>query len=407
MSEPVNPTAAAPSPAPAPEASAAAYPIRVLLVDDQALIGEAVRRMLASERDIQYRYVGNPLLALDTAKEFRPTVILSDLVMPQMDGLELVSLFRGDPETEKIPLIVLSSMEEAATKVQAFKHGANDYLVKLPDRLEVIARVRYHSAGYVSMLQRDAAYEALRQSQQLVAEDLEEAARYAQSLFPEPIEERVTTTWRYIPSAALGGDAFGYHWLDADTFVVYLLDVAGHGVGAALLSVSVLNILRSGSLRKTDFSNPGQVLARLNDAFPVQDHGGKYFTIWYGIYKPSTRELRYSGGGHPPALLFAAGADPASLGSTGPMPGVLPDLLYETKTLSVPAGAKLFVYSDGLYELRLADESVLTHDDLLDELFPAVASGADPLVASMARAERLCGEIGYADDVSVVQVLLP
>ena len=407
MSEPVPPVPAAPSPAPAPEAAAAAFPIRVLLVDDQLLIGEAVRRMLAPEKDIQYRYVGNPALALGVAKEFRPTVILSDLVMPQMDGLELVSLFRADPETDKIPLIVLSSMEEAATKVQAFKRGANDYLVKLPDRLEVIARVRYHSAGYVSMLQRDAAYEALRQSQQLLAEDLGEAARYAQSLFPEPIEERVTTTWRYIPSAALGGDAFGYHWLDADTFVVYLLDVAGHGVGAALLSVSVLNILRSGSLRKTDFSNPGQVLARLNDAFPVQDHGGKYFTIWYGIYKPSTRELRYSGGGHPPALLFAAGAEPALLGSTGPMPGVLPDLVYETKTLPVPAGAKLFVYSDGLYELRLADESVLTHDDLLDELVPAVASGADPLVASMARAERLCGAIGYADDVSVVQVFLP
>ena len=407
MSEPVPPVPAAPSPAPAPEAAAAAFPIRVLLVDDQLLIGEAVRRMLAPEKDIQYRYVGNPALALGVAKEFRPTVILSDLVMPQMDGLELVSLFRADPETDKIPLIVLSSMEEAATKVQAFKRGANDYLVKLPDRLEVIARVRYHSAGYVSMLQRDAAYEALRQSQQLLAEDLGEAARYAQSLFPEPIEERVTTTWRYIPSAALGGDAFGYHWLDADTFVVYLLDVAGHGVGAALLSVSVLNILRSGSLRKTDFSNPGQVLARLNDAFPVQDHGGKYFTIWYGIYKPSTRELRYSGGGHPPALLFAAGAEPALLGSTGPMPGVLPDLVYETKTISAPAGARLFVYSDGLYELRLADESVLTHDDLLDELVPAVASGADPLVASMARAERLCGAIGYADDVSVVQVFLP
>ncbi len=406
MSEPLPP-ASSPAPAPDAAAAAAAYPIRVLLVDDQLLIGEAVRRMLAPEKDIQYRYLGNPTQALGVAKEFRPTVILSDLVMPQMDGLELVSLFRADPLTDKIPLIVLSSMEEAATKVQAFKRGANDYLVKLPDRLEVIARVRYHSAGYVSMLQRDAAYEALRQSQQLLAEDLEQAANYVQSLLPEPIQERVTTTWRYIPSAALGGDAFGYHWLDDDTFVVYLLDVAGHGVGAALLSVSVLNILRSSSLRKTDFSDPGQVMARLNEAFRMQDHGGKYFTIWYGVYKPSTRELRWSGGGHPPALLCAPGAEPVQLGSTGPMPGVLPGTTYETLTTQVPAGAKLFVYSDGLYELRLADESVLTHGDLLDALVPEVTRGADPLEASMARAERLCGAIGYADDVSVVQVLLP
>jgi len=403
MSEPLVPVPAAPN----PESVPAANPIRVLLIDDQMLIGEAVRRMLATEKDIQYRYVGNPMQALEVAKEFQPTVILSDLVMPQMDGLELVSLFRSDPRTDKIPLIVLSSMEEAATKVQAFKRGANDYLVKLPDRLEVIARVRYHSAGYVSMLQRDAAYEALRQSQQLLADDLEQAARYVQSLLPEPIDERVTTVWRYIPSAALGGDAFGYHWLDDDTFVVYLLDVAGHGVGAALLSVSVLNILRSSSLRKTDFTQPGQVLARLNEAFPIQDHGGKFFTIWYGVYKPSTRELRYSGGGHPPALLAAPGAEPVQLGSTGPMPGVVPGLTYETLTLTVPVGSKLFVYSDGLYELRLEDESVLTLPDMLTEVVPAIARGADPLRFSFDRAERLCGAIGYADDVSAVQISLP
>ena len=284
-------------PVPPPDASTlpAAHPVSVLLVDDQRMIGEAVRRMLASETDIRFRFVNNPLEAVEIARGFRPTVILSDLVMPQMDGLELVSQFRADPETDRIPLIVLSSMEEAATKAQAFRRGANDYLVKLPDRLELVARVRYHSAGYVNMLQRDGAFEALRRSQQLLADDLEQAARYVQSLLPEPLDERVKAEWRFIPSASLGGDAFGYHWLDDDLFVVYLLDVAGHGVGAALLSVSVLNILRSGSLRRTDFADPGQVLTRLSDAFPTQDHGGKYFTIWYGAYRPSTRELRYAG----------------------------------------------------------------------------------------------------------------
>jgi sigma-B regulation protein RsbU (phosphoserine phosphatase) len=390
-----------------PEAARAANPIRVLLVDDQLLIGEAVRRMLAPEKDVQYRSLNDPTQALAIAKEFEPTVILIDLVMPQMDGLELVSQFRSDPDTTRIPLIVLSSMEEAATKAQAFKHGANDYLVKLPDRLELLARVRYHSAGYVSMLQRDAAYDALRRSQQLLADDLDQAARYVQSLLPEPVDEGLSTSWRFIPSASLGGDAFGYHWLDENTFVVYLLDVAGHGVGAALLSVSVLNILRSGSLRKTDFSDPGQVLSRLNDAFRMQDHGGKFFTIWYGVYKPSTRTLRWAGGGHPPAQLFVPGEPAQELASCGPMPGVLPDLVYETRTAQVPPGARLLVFSDGLYELRLHDESVLTFPDLMHDLEVAVKGGEDPLQFALDRAHRHCGEIGYADDVSAVQVTIP
>jgi phosphoserine phosphatase RsbU/P len=390
--------------------SAAENPIRVLLVDDQLLIGEAVRRMLAAEKDVAFKYVGNPEQAVAAAKDFRPTVILSDLVMPQMDGLELVVRFRSDPDTAKIPLIVLSSMEEAATKVEAFKRGANDYLVKLPDRLEVVARVRYHSAGYVSALQRDAAYEALRTSQQLLADDIQQAAHYVQSLLPEPLvadAERVKARWEFVPSASLGGDAFGYHWLDPDTFVAYLLDVSGHGVGAALLSVSVLNILRSGSLRGTDFADPGQVLAHLSETFRMQDHGGKYFTIWYGVFKPSSRELRWAGGGHPPALLFTGENEPQLLSSTGPMPGVLPGMAYATQRALAPAGARLLVFSDGLYELQLSDGRVLGLPDLLTELTVNAAHGAEPLATAVARARRLQGDDSFADDVSVVEIRLP
>lgn len=404
---PPAPPAAGAVPAAALDPAAVTGVLRVLLVDDQMIIGVAVQRMLAPEKDIQYRYVSDPTKALDAAKEFQPTVILSDLVMPQMDGLDLVSRFRGDPATERIPLIVLSSKEEAATKAEAFKRGANDYMVKLPDSLEVLARVRYHSNGYMSMLQRDAAYDALRKSQQLLAEDIKEAAHYVESLLPEPASDRVHATWKFIPSASLGGDAFGYHWLDDDTFVVYLLDVAGHGVGAALLGVSVLNVLRSRALQDTDFADPGQVMARLNEAFRMQDQGGKYFTIWYGAYKPSTRTLRWSGGGHPAALLFAGGQPMASLPSAGPMPGVMDGIPYATSEMPVAPGARLLVFSDGLYELRVNSGDVLGMGDLLADLEPAVAGGAEPLAASVLRAERLCGNTGYADDVSVVQVVFP
>ncbi|MEI6504794.1 MAG: response regulator, partial [Planctomycetota bacterium] len=232
--------------------------VSVLLVDDQPIIGEAVRRMLAGEEGISFHYCKDAPAALDKAAEVRPTVILQDLVMPEIDGLSLVRQFRADERFCDVPIIVLSTKEEPAVKAEAFTVGANDYIVKLPDRLELLARVRYHSRGYVALLERNEAFTALEASRKVLAEDITTAARYVRSLLPAPqTTGTIQADWRFIPSAALGGDAFGYHDLDADHFAVYLLDVCGQGVGAALLSESALNAIRRESLPATDFHVPG------------------------------------------------------------------------------------------------------------------------------------------------------
>lgn len=142
----------------------------VLLVDDQIVIGEAVRRALLDDPSIEFHYCSNPLEAVAVARRVKPTVILQDLVMPQVNGLDLVRQYRADPATRGIPIIVLSTKEEARVKSDAFVAGANDYLVKLPDRIELIARIRYHSAAFLSQIQRDEAYKALRKSQQELME---------------------------------------------------------------------------------------------------------------------------------------------------------------------------------------------------------------------------------------------
>jgi two-component system, chemotaxis family, response regulator WspR len=153
------------------------YSCMVLLVDDQAMIGEAIRRALSNESDIEFHYCGNPNRALEIAKRLKPTVILQDLVMPDIDGLTLVRQYRHDPDTKDTPIIVLSTKEEATVKSSAFAEGANDYLVKLPDNIELIARIRYHSKAYLNQLQRDEAYRALRESQQELLDKNMELAR--------------------------------------------------------------------------------------------------------------------------------------------------------------------------------------------------------------------------------------
>ncbi len=174
----------------------------VLLVDDQAIVAEAVRRCLASQEDMDFHYCADPKQALELAVRLQPTVILQDLVMPGVDGLELLRQYRAEPATQGVPVIVLSTKEDPKVKGQSFELGANDYLVKLPDKVELVARVRLHSRAYLAQKQRDEAHRALRESQQQLVDSntallalnqkLEEATR-AKSEFLANMSHEIRT----------------------------------------------------------------------------------------------------------------------------------------------------------------------------------------------------------------------
>jgi phosphoserine phosphatase RsbU/P len=397
-----DPPATAPSTAPPPRQ------VTVLLVDDQPIVAEAVRRMLAPESDIAFHYCQDPTQALARANALGPTVILQDLVMPELDGLTLVKFFRANEATREVPLIVLSTKEEPAVKAEAFALGANDYLVKLPDRIELVARVRYHSKGYIAQLERNEAYRKLAESQRLLAEEVGEAAKYVRSLLPAPmLEGPVRVDWRFVPSTQLGGDSFSYHWLDDDHFAIFLLDVSGHGVGSSLMSVSALNVLRSQALPQTDFRDPGQVLRGLNTAFAMELHDNKYFTIWYGVYRKSTRQMVYTGGGHPPALLLSGPTRQelalTQLDSQGPIIGMLEDMEFETQTVELAPAARLLLFSDGVFEIELTSGEMWQFDDFLK--FLRASPPDEPLMDRLLQhAQTLHGGAQLTDDFSIVQV---
>ena len=165
----------------------------MLLVDDQAMVAEGVRRMLATDPAIAFHYVSDPKQAIESATKVGPTVILQDLVMPGVNGLDLLKEYRSNPLTRAIPVIVLSSKEDPAIKQMAFESGANDYMVKLPHRIEMLARIRLHSEAYTHELQRQRAYLALETSQRKLTEKnceleilnqkLEEATRFKSVFF--------------------------------------------------------------------------------------------------------------------------------------------------------------------------------------------------------------------------------
>lgn len=206
--------------------------------------------------------------------------------------------------------------------------------------------------------------------------DLETARRYVRSLLPPPMRQGpVRTEWLYQPSAQLGGDAFGYFQIDAAHFAGYLVDVSGHGVAAAMHSVSVLNVMRQRALPGVDFADPAQVLARLNAMFPMDEHGGLFFTMWYGVFEPATRALRYASAGHHPAyLLDPVGAGLRPLATRNPIVGALARDQFDAASVQVPADARLYLFSDGVFEIQTIDGR---HQGLADFLPLLLQPGAD------------------------------
>jgi len=185
-----------------------------------------------------------------------------------------------------------------------------------------------------------------------LANDIRHAADYVRSLLPPSLRgEGIVADWQYAPSTELGGDIFHYHWLDNGRLAFYLIDVCGHGIGAALHSVAISQLLRQQSLPHVDFARPGQVLAALNRALPMERYGDMYFTLWYGVYCRAERKLDYASGGHPPALLLSErGRHCTELATENPPVGVLEQSTFLENSLLVEPASALYLYSDGVYE---------------------------------------------------------
>lgn len=244
----------------------------------------------------------------------------------------------------------------------------------------------------------------VRRQEELTAE-LEKAAAYVRSLLPEPLScGALSVRWRFIPCAKLGGDAFGYYWIDDDHFALYLLDACGHGTRSALHSVSVINDLRKQTLRKVDFTRPDEVLAALNRGFRMEDHGGMYFTIWYGIYRPSRRRLTFSAAGHPPALLLdGERRELGRLATTHPGVGLFEGIDYQAQEVDVPARSRLYLYSDGSYEVTTREGRTWTLEEFLEILRADDDGDRDGELERVENAIRqvMWGEL-FEDDYSLV-----
>lgn len=258
-------------------------------------------------------------------------------------------------------------------------------------------------------IKRKQAEEQLQRQHQILQSELNQAAGYVRSLLPRCLAKGVTVEKKFVPSLQLGGDAFDYRWLDEEHLVVYLLDVAGHGVKSALLSVSVLNVLRSQSLPNTNFYQPSAVLAALNQVFQMGETGDDYFTIWYGVYHKSKRQLVYACGGHPPAILISDASTSTSvkeLGSEGFPIGMLPEADFEDESCEVPPESTLYVFSDGVYEIHQPDGKLWGLNAFVEFVAEYEKSNANDLDKVLHHIQSLSANKVLDDDFSLLQIQL-
>lgn len=276
--------------------------------------------------------------------------------------------------------------------------------------IEILKLMNSLGSQIGQFIRRKMAEEEVQRQNKLLQSELNKAADYVRSLLPNCLTGKVSIDQQFIPSLELGGDAFDYYWLDEDNLAIYLLDVAGHGVQSALLSVSVLNLLRSQSLYNTDFYQPWTVLEELNRMFQMDENGQSYFTIWYGVYNVTNRQLVYNCGGHPPAILINSDGTFKKIGSRSIPIGMLPDLEFEDKLSEIPPGSTLYIFSDGIYEIYLknaSDGEIWGLDALIELLKSEHQTNKNVQLNNLiAKIQKITKTQVFGDDLSILQVKL-
>jgi phosphoserine phosphatase RsbU/P len=383
---------------------------RILVVDDEPENRDVLIKHLERKGHSTFE-AENGRRAIEMLGEEAFDLVLLDVAMPEMDGYTVLGQMRADPRLRHLPVIMISALDEVETVVRCIEAGAEDFLPKPFNPTLLHARIGA-SLEKKSLRDQEQAYlHQIEETQRRLEKELHEAARYVVATLPPPMREPFAISWAYDPSTELGGDSFGYHWIDESHFAIYLLDVCGHGVGAALLSVAAINVIRSGSLPGTDFLDPGHVLSSLNDAFQMENHNNMFFTIWYGVYDLSARCIRHASGGHPPAVLLKPqknGGDLVEqLRCPGMLVGAMPAISYKSETTSVPEHSRLFVFCDGAYEIARPDHSRLDFDDEFVPYLEKNGRGASIAQDVLNWVRSVHGSETLADDFSFITMDFP
>ena len=319
-------------------------------------------------------------------------------MMPGMDGYEVCRRLRAAEATRELPIMFLSALEDVENKARGFELGANDYLTKPFEILEVKARVR-------SLLRAKAYADAVREA----AEREMNVAREIQiGLLPRDLAGCTAGTNLEVsalmePARHVGGDFYEVLRVGDERLAVVVGDVMGKGVPAALFMAVTMTLLRTIA---REHRRPDEILRRLNDALVVQNPRRLFVTMACVVIDlPSGRLTGASAGHHPLVLVPAAGAPRQVLPSSGTVIGLLPGRTFASDSLALAPGDTLVLFTDGVGEAENAAEEQLGDERLLASLAGCSGARARETVDALIGAVRdFAAGAPQADDVTIVAV---
>jgi len=380
--------------------------IKILVIDDDRIIQIVLKQALQGQ-GYEIILASSGLQGVELAYEHHPAMIICDWQMDEMDGLEVCRIIKSQPSLSTTFFILLTARTSVKDRVEGLDNGADDFLSKPIDVSELKARVRAGLRLHQSNQELQRLAQDLQIQKQLLETELNEAADYVKSILPEPMSGLVTTNHKFLPSSQLGGDCFDYYWLDEDNLVIYLLDVSGHGLAAALPSISVHNLLRSQTLPKANFHQPSEVLTALNQIFQMDQHNARYFTLWYGVFNRISYKSTYASAGHPPALLLSQSSDFTDIKRliTPSLPiGTFVEAEYENSICQIQPFDKLYVFSDGIYEIEQSDDSMWDLNSFINLLIQCNQPIQMDLENILEAIKTATGSKGFTDDCSLLEI---
>lgn len=388
---------------------------KILLVDDNpgnlqilmnTLRGHGYRLLVARQGEA----------ALAIARKARPELILLDIMMPGIDGYEVCRNLKSDPETKDIAIIFLSALDETRDKVKGFEFGAVDYIAKPFQPEEVIARVSTHLK--IHRLEKRLSFRnrELEQANNRMLNDLEAAARVQQALLPGALPDirNINVAWKFRPCDELAGDSLNVYMIDDRHMGLYVLDVSGHGVPAALLSVTVTRSLMPrmdrtslvtdvDELGRCTVVSPATVAQRLNAIYPIENNGMLYFTLIYAVLDVKNNHLYFATAGHPGPVLISRGNDAYSIDVPAVPVGILDQPDYEDTEIRLSEGDRVYFFSDGLFEERNDQGDEFGRDRLCEVIDDSYSEDLNTSIDNLLNANiRWRGDDRFRDDVSVL-----
>lgn len=385
----------------------------ILIVDDSPINATILKTILTRQGYSVIR-AKNGLVGLEMAERHIPDLILLDLEMPVLDGYEVCRSLKNNEKLKQIPILIVSALSQISSKVSCFELGAADYITKPFKVEEVVARVK--SQLNLAMLTSSlmSANEKLVEKQKALEIDLQSASEIQKALLPTSLPDYKTIAFVsfFYPCEKVGGDLFNVQRLDEHKLGIYIMDVSGHGVPAAMITALVYQTMNinSGKIKKKipsppwySITDPVEVMKMLDTEFPLERFD-RYLTMFYLILDIRDGSFTYTSAGHPPMIqsersgsvkVHTKGGTIIGIGSISPE--------REEGNGTMATGDRLYLYSDGILEIENSDGEFFGMDRLMDTfVFCSDKKIEDVRSVVLERIEKFSEGVAYSDDISIL-----